>query len=54
MIQIKGISDAKVDIILKAANELIDNGFMTASTFLEKRKDIIRLSTGSKQFDSLL
>ena len=48
LIEIKGISDAKLDKILEAAQKLLEMGFQTASSFLEKRKDVVYLSTGSK------
>ena len=54
LIDIKGISDAKLDKILEAASKLIDMGFQTAGSFLEKRKDQVYLSTGSKSLDALL
>ena len=54
LIEIKGISDAKLDKILEAAQKLIDLGFQTAGSYLEQRKDQVYLSTGSKQLDTLL
>ena len=54
LIEIKGISDSKLDKILEAASKLIDMGFQTAGSFLEKRKDQVYLSTGSKSLDTLL
>jgi len=54
LIEIKGISDAKLEKILEAATKLIDMGFQTAGSFLEKRKDQVYISTGSKSLDTLL
>ena len=54
LIDIKGISDAKLDKILEAAHKCIEMGFQTAGSFLEKRKDQVYLSTGSKSLDTLL
>jgi len=51
---IKGISDAKVEKILEAAAKLKFSSFMTGSEFLTKRKEVIRLTTGSKALDDLL
>lgn len=54
MMGIKGISENKLDKIMEAAAKLVSNGFVTASKYLEQRKNIVYISTGSKQFDSLL
>ena len=54
LIQIKGLSDGKIDKILEAANAKINMSFQTASSYLEKCKDRIYLSTGSKTLDTLL
>jgi DNA repair protein RAD51 len=51
MLGIKGISENKLDKIIEAAHKLIGNGFVTASTYLAQRKNMVYLSTGSKQFD---
>lgn len=39
LVQVKGLSDAKLDKILEAAHKLVDMGFQTAGNYLEKRKD---------------
>ena len=54
LVLVKGLSEAKVDKILEAAMRLCDQGFQTASKFLETRKDTVYLTTGSKSLDSLL
>ncbi len=50
----KGLSETKIDKILEAATKLCDMGFQSASVFLEKCKDRVYLSTGSKSLDTLL
>lgn len=54
LIHVKGISDAKLDKILEAAKEEVKMDFMTAGAYLDKTKDRIQLSTGSKNLDTLL
>jgi len=54
LISIKGITEVKADKILKAARELVNVGFTTASDVLQSRKDLITLSTGSTALDELL
>lgn len=48
LIQIKGLSENKVEKIIMAASELVENGFKSAKIFFEQRKQIIRITTGSK------
>ena len=47
LVDVKGISESKLDKILIAAQSLIPMGFQTARTFLESRKNTVYLSTGS-------
>lgn len=54
LINIKGLTEAKVDKLLDAALSLCPMEFSTASDYLEKRKHIIQLSTGSSELDKLL
>ncbi|KAH7646334.1 meiotic recombination protein DMC1/LIM15 homolog [Dermatophagoides farinae] len=55
LIQIKGLSEAKVDKIKEAAAKICnDLTFMTASQFREKRKMVFKVSTGCEEFDTLL
>ncbi|KAL6056418.1 Meiotic recombination protein DMC1 B [Balamuthia mandrillaris] len=51
---IKGISEAKCDKIVEAASKLQFSSFMTGTEYLSKRKDVIRITTGSAQLDALL
>ena len=43
-----------MDKILEACQKAVSMGFMTASSYFERRKDIVYLSTGSKALDTLL
>mmetsp|Transcript_12758 Transcript_12758/g.14002 ORF Transcript_12758/g.14002 Transcript_12758/m.14002 type:complete len:338 (+) Transcript_12758:129-1142(+) len=51
---IKGLSEAKVDKILDAANKLIPMSFRTATDYFEERQQIMRITTGSMELDKLL
>ena len=52
--EIAEISEAKAKKIIAVAKSQADLGFETADKFLEKRKEVGRLTTGSKAFDKLL
>lgn len=54
VMDIKGMSEAKVEKVLEAAQKLTGPKFLTGLEFLNKRKDVIRLSTGSTALDALL
>ena len=54
LIQVKGLSEAKVDKILEACSQLVQLEFCTASVYFQRRKNIIFLSTGSSNLDKLL
>ena len=54
MITVKGISEAKADKIAAEAAKLVPLGFTTASEFHLRRLELICLTTGSKQLDTLL
>ena len=51
---IKGLSEQKVDKILNICNEILSTGFQPSNIFLEKRKKLVRITTGSKELDTLL
>jgi DNA repair protein RAD51 len=51
---VKGISDAKLEKVMAAAQSLVSMEFVTAGKYLEQRKDIVQISTGSKSLDTLL
>lgn len=54
LLQVKGISETKLDKVLEAASKEVRMDFMTAGAFLEVTKDRVMLSTGSKSLDTLL
>lgn len=51
---IKGISEGKAEKILNEAAKLVPMGFTTALEFHSRRSELICLTTGSKQLDTLL
>ena len=56
LLDVRGFSDAKVDKLLDACRKALSNpsergGFVTAATFREMRKDIVKITTGSKAVD---
>lgn len=52
---VKGISDAKVEKIVSAAQSLSSNfSFISGSSCLKNRSKVIRLTTGSQELDKLL
>ncbi|KAL8243782.1 hypothetical protein R6Q59_010040 [Mikania micrantha] len=52
--QIKGISEAKATKLLNEAMKLVPMGFTTATEMHARRSDLISITTGSKQLDTLL
>lgn len=54
LLQIKGISEAKVDKIIEAASKLIPLGFTSASQLHAQRLEIIQITSGSKELDKIL
>jgi len=54
LLNIKSMSETKVDKILAAAFKMVPMGFMTATQFNTTRQDLIQISTGSKELDMLL
>ncbi len=52
--QIADIGEATASKIISAARNALDMGFETGLNVLEKRKQIARITTGSKAFDALL
>ena len=51
LINVKGLSEAKVDKIVEAAQKIVNLGFQTASTYFEKRQSMVHLTTGSASLD---
>eukprot|EP00124_Ichthyophonus_hoferi_P005042 Ihof_evm3s650 gene=Ihof_evmTU3s650 len=54
LLGIKGISENKCDKIMLEAQKHVQLGFTTASEFYERRKEIVTITTGAKELDSLL
>mmetsp|Transcript_17233 Transcript_17233/g.50188 ORF Transcript_17233/g.50188 Transcript_17233/m.50188 type:complete len:345 (-) Transcript_17233:735-1769(-) len=54
LLEIKGVSEGKAQKIREAAQKLVPNGFVTAAMELQRRQDIIMVSTGSTALDELL
>ncbi|EER42911.1 DNA repair protein RAD51 [Histoplasma capsulatum H143] len=52
--QIKGISEQKATKILAEASKIVPMGFTTATEMHARRNDLICITTGSKQLDTLL
>ncbi|EPS32208.1 DNA repair protein rhp51 [Penicillium oxalicum] len=52
--QIKGISEQKASKILAEANKIVPLGFTTATEMHARRSELISITTGSKQLDTLL
>lgn len=51
---IKGISEQKAKKIQEAAFKLVPMGFSTATDILQQRQQVIHITTGSKELDTLL
>ncbi|KAJ6923063.1 DNA repair protein RAD51 [Populus alba x Populus x berolinensis] len=54
LLQIKGISEAKVDKIIEAASKLVPLGFTSASQLHTQRQEIIQITSGSRELDKIL
>jgi len=54
LVDIKGISDQKVEKLLTAAQKMVNMGFSTATEIHHARQDICQLTTGCKDLDELL
>lgn len=54
LVTVKGLSEGKVDKIIAHSTALVPMGFCSAVDVHEKRKQLIRLTTGSKELDQLL
>ncbi len=54
LVELTGLSEASARKIIQAARKLLDMGFESGEKILEKRKNIIKISTGSKNFDEML
>ena len=55
LIELKGLSDAKVDKMLEAAHRLLPaSGFVTAAEFMDLRRDTVHIRTGAESVDAIL
>ena len=54
LIAVKGISEAKADKIMAAAQSLVPMSFASANDFDQLRKEMVYLTTGSTELDKLL
>lgn len=54
ILTVKGISEAKADKLLFEASKYVPMGFTTATEFHQRRSELISITTGSKQLDTLL
>lgn len=54
--EVKGVSDNKYEKIVKAAREVrgIKNDFSTGKAFLQIRKNLVKITTGSEDLDTIL
>ena len=52
--EIKGLSEAKVTKIQEACQKSTNFGFVTGIEILQKRQNLIRLSTGSNSLNELI
>lgn len=49
-----GVSEAGARKMIQAAREMLDMGFETGDTILEKRKSVNKIKTGSETFDEVM
>lgn len=54
LLDIKGISEAKLEKIIESAMKIENAGFMTGNELRERRKQILKITTGSPAFDEML
>ena len=54
LLNVKGLSENKIDKILEACNQLVELGFSTANAFFQKRKNQVYLKTGCTALDEML
>lgn len=52
--KIKGMSELKAEKLKELAAKLVNTDFQTANDFIEKRKSIYKISTGSSELDKIL
>eukprot|EP01024_Parvocaulis_polyphysoides_P015800 TRINITY_DN16984_c0_g2_i2.p1 TRINITY_DN16984_c0_g2~~TRINITY_DN16984_c0_g2_i2.p1 ORF type:complete len:330 (+),score=48.75 TRINITY_DN16984_c0_g2_i2:340-1329(+) len=54
LLTVKGLSEVKVEKLLKEAYKLVPMGFATASSLFAMEKDRVHITTGCKEFDTIL
>eukprot|EP00760_Papus_ankaliazontas_P020207 PhM_4_TR18247/c0_g1_i1/m.80384/K10872/DMC1; meiotic recombination protein DMC1 len=54
LVNIKGLSEAKVDKIVETARKISFAGFVSAKECLSRRKQVTKITTGSTALDTLL
>ena len=54
LVEESGVSDSVARKMIQAARSMLDMGFEDASVILEKRKEVLKITTGSENFDNLL
>jgi len=54
LLNIKGLTEAKIDKIVEICLKLVPNKFQSAQSYFEKRKLIVYLTTGSSELDKIL
>ncbi|KAI3382718.1 hypothetical protein SNEBB_006912 [Seison nebaliae] len=54
LVEVEGLSEAKVARIIKSAQKLVPIGFSTATSLYQQRAEMIKICTGSAQLDKLL
>ena len=54
LVTIKGLSEGKVDKIIKAVDEILQYKIQPSSIALKERKKLVRITSGSKELDTLL
>lgn len=54
LVETAGVGEAVARKMINTARNNLDMGFMSGEDLLKKREDIIRISTGSKAFDTML
>ena len=54
LLNVKGITDAKIEKLQEAAAKVESVGFMTGNDIFLKRQNLLRLTTGSKRLDEML
>ncbi|MBU2497121.1 MAG: DNA repair and recombination protein RadA [Nanoarchaeota archaeon] len=54
LISLAGLTETAARKVIQAARKVLDLGFTSATKFLEKRQEVIKITTGSKNLNELL